>query len=169
MGAHFRLAVAEHPRTLRLEIVPRSANIFDFVADVVDAAVGIALEEFRYRGRMPERLDELDLGVGQGDENGRDPVLRLRLRLGYLCAQGAAIDVRSFGDVAHRDRYMIEPSDHGHLLRPFHCPSTPDAGRQASRTRVRSHASILFSRIMDRRIRSEERRVGKECRSWWSA
>src|SRR5262249_44300857 len=44
-----RLAVAEHARALRLERVARGADVVDLGADVMDAAVGIALEEFRDR------------------------------------------------------------------------------------------------------------------------
>jgi len=44
------------PRTrapLRLELVARCADVIYFVADVVNAAVGIALEKFRNRRRLP--------------------------------------------------------------------------------------------------------------------
>src|SRR5664280_1046259 len=45
VGADLRLAVAEHARALRLQGVAGGADIGHLVADVVDAAVGIALEE----------------------------------------------------------------------------------------------------------------------------
>ena len=45
VGADLGLAVAEHPRALRLEPVARRDDVVDLVADMVDAAVGVALEE----------------------------------------------------------------------------------------------------------------------------
>src|SRR5712675_1628968 len=45
VGADLRIAVAEDARAFRLELVARGQNIVDLVADVVDAAVRIALEE----------------------------------------------------------------------------------------------------------------------------
>src|SRR5262245_25442766 len=67
VGADLRLAVSEHPRTLCLELVPGGADVVDLVADMVDPAVRIALEELRDRRGLSERLEELDLGVGQRD------------------------------------------------------------------------------------------------------
>ena len=45
VGADLRLTVAQHARPLRLQGVAGGADIGHLVADVVDAAVGIALEE----------------------------------------------------------------------------------------------------------------------------
>ena len=46
VGADLRLPVAEHARALRLELVARRKNVVDLVADMMDAAVGVAVEEF---------------------------------------------------------------------------------------------------------------------------
>ena len=78
----------------------------------MDAAVRIALEEFADRRALAIRLEQLDLGVGQGDEHGRDAVLGLRGRGRHLGSQRVAVDRRRLSDVAHRDRHVIEPSDH---------------------------------------------------------
>jgi len=49
MGTHLGLAVAQHAGAFSLEAVARRDNVVDFVADVVDAAVRVALQEFRDR------------------------------------------------------------------------------------------------------------------------
>src|SRR6185369_17165380 len=63
MCADFRLAIAEHASARRLELVARGADVVDFVTDVMDAAVGIALEELRDGRILAERLQQLDFGV----------------------------------------------------------------------------------------------------------
>ena len=63
--ADLRLAIAQHPGAGRFERIARGANILDFVADMVDAAVRIAVEEFGDRRGVPERLEQFDLGVGR--------------------------------------------------------------------------------------------------------
>src|SRR5262245_14122767 len=66
--AGLRRAVAEHPGALSLEPVACRQDVVDLVAQMVDAAVRIALEEFRDRRFRSERLEQLDLGVRQRDE-----------------------------------------------------------------------------------------------------
>src|ERR1041385_2670542 len=68
--ADFRLAVAEHPCALLDQPVARRNNIRYVVANVVNAAVGVTLEEFCDRRVIAQRLDELDFGIGQRDEHG---------------------------------------------------------------------------------------------------
>src|SRR5262245_1232251 len=98
VGADLRLAVAEHPSTLRLELVPGGDDVVDLVADVVDSTVRISLEELRDRRRLSERLEELDLGVGQHDEDRRHAVLGLRHRVRNLRTERLAIDIGGLGD-----------------------------------------------------------------------
>src|SRR5215471_5226707 len=117
MGADLRLAVAEHARALPLQTVARSDDVVDLVADVVDAAVGIALEKFRDRRALAERLEELDLGVGKRDKHGGDAMIGLRDRLRHLGSQRVAIDVRGLADVAHGNRNVVQPSDHAWFSR----------------------------------------------------
>ena len=119
MRADFRLAVAEHARALGLETIARRDDVVDLVTDVMHAAVGIALEEFRDRRIRAERLEQFDLGIGQHDENGGDAMLGLRHRLGHLGAERLAIGARRLFDVAHRDGDVIEPSDHLDSLRCY--------------------------------------------------
>src|SRR5689334_7891071 len=68
MGAEARLAIPQDPRPLPGQPVARGADVGDLVADMVDAAAGIAGEESGDRRRLAERMDELDLGIGQLDE-----------------------------------------------------------------------------------------------------
>src|SRR5262249_32753097 len=57
-------AVAEHPRTFFDQGIAGSDDVADLITDVMNAAVGIAFQEFRDRRRLAKRLDEFDLGVG---------------------------------------------------------------------------------------------------------
>ena len=90
----------------------RGDDVVHFVADVMDAAVRIALQELGDGRIRAERLEQLDLGVGQRDEHRGHAVGRLRHGGGYLRPERVAIDFAGLGDVAHRDGHMIEPSDH---------------------------------------------------------
>src|SRR5262249_17410307 len=67
--AGLRRAVAEHAGALPPEPVARRQDVIDLVAQMVDAAVRVALEESRDRRILAERLEQLDLGVGQRDEH----------------------------------------------------------------------------------------------------
>src|SRR6476659_5508662 len=110
------VAVADHTRALRFELVARGQDVGHLVAHMMDAAVRVLLQELGDRAICAERLQELDLGVGQIDENDRDAVLGLRRRSGYFSAQSIAIDGGGGGEILHRDGDVIEASDHG-LLR----------------------------------------------------
>ncbi len=63
--ADLGVAVAEHARAFGFQLVAGAKNIVDLVADVMDAAVRIAFEEFGDRRVLAERLEQLDLGVRQ--------------------------------------------------------------------------------------------------------
>ncbi|MEY9691729.1 hypothetical protein ABH976_002875 [Bradyrhizobium ottawaense] len=104
--------VAEHPRALLHQRVARGDDVDDLVADMVDAAVGIALEEFCDRRGLAERLDEFDLGVGERREHGGHAVLWQRDSLRNLGAERGAIDPGGLDGVLGRDRDMVEPAQH---------------------------------------------------------
>src|SRR5689334_19071529 len=63
-----RVAVADHTRALRLELIARGQDVGHLVAHVMDAAVGVLFQKLGDRAIGAERLQELDLGVGQIDE-----------------------------------------------------------------------------------------------------
>jgi hypothetical protein len=69
-------------------------------------------EKFRDGRGLAERLDEFDLGVGQGHEHGDDAVLRQRHGRRDIGAERRAIDPGGLLGVLDRDRHMIEPAQH---------------------------------------------------------
>ena len=115
----FGVAVAEHARALLDQDIARGDDVGHLIADVMDAAVGIALEKLRDRGRLAERLDEFDLGVGQRHEHGDDAVLGQRHGRRNLGAERRAIDFGGLLGVLDRNRDMIEPAQHPRLLLDF--------------------------------------------------
>ena len=62
--ADLRIAVTQHASAFRNQRISRGDDLRHLVADVMDAAVRIALDKFRYRLVVAERLDEFDIGVG---------------------------------------------------------------------------------------------------------
>src|SRR5205823_3567652 len=63
MGTEPGLAVAQHARALASQPVAGGQDIVHLVADVMDAAGGIALEIGAERRSLAQGLQELDLGV----------------------------------------------------------------------------------------------------------
>ena len=110
--ALLRLAVAKHARALRFERVAGRADIGNFIADVVDAAFGIALQEFGNRRRVAKRFDQLDLRVWQSDEDRGHAMLRLRHGRRDLGTKRLAINVRSPGNIGHGNGDVVESADH---------------------------------------------------------
>ena len=107
VGADPWHAVAEHARALADELVARRDDVGHVIADVMDAAIGVALDEFGDRRGVAQRLDELDLGIGQRHEHGDYAVLRQRHGAGDFRAECAAIDFGRLLGVLDRDRDMI--------------------------------------------------------------
>src|SRR5438128_10393627 len=63
VSADLRLAIAEDARSVRLEALPYGEDIVDLVAEMVDPAVGVALQEFFDRRGLAQRLEQLDFRV----------------------------------------------------------------------------------------------------------
>src|SRR2546421_3539987 len=78
----------------------------------MDAAVRIAFKEFRDRGVLAERFEQLDLGVRQRDEHRVHAMIRLRHHGRHVGAERVAIELARLRDVADRDRDVIESADH---------------------------------------------------------
>src|SRR5229473_729532 len=112
VGADLRLPIAQNPRSARLEALARGEDVVDLVAQMVDAAVGIALQEFFERRSGSQRFEQLDLGIGQADEDRRDAVLGLRNHFGHAGAQDVPIDFGGLGDIAYCNGHVVEASDH---------------------------------------------------------
>src|SRR5215212_163203 len=112
VGADLRLGRAEHPGARRDQPVAGGADVVDLVADVVDAALGVAGEEAGDRRALAKWFQKLDFRVRQGDEDDRHAVLGLRQRRGQLRPEHIAVDARSRIEVVDRDRHVAQPSDH---------------------------------------------------------
>src|SRR5947209_7100475 len=84
---------------------------------MVDAAVGIALKELCDRRGLAERLDELDLGVGECCEHCGDAMLGQRDCLRDLGPERRGVDFRSLDGILGRDRDMVKPAQHVSLPR----------------------------------------------------
>src|SRR5215470_17027287 len=116
VGADLGLTVAQHARARRPQLVARGMDIGHLVAQVMDASRRAALQEGRDRRSIAERLQQLDLGIGQRDEHDRDTVLGLWDRLRHLRTQRAAVLRYRRPKLRHRNGNMVEPSDHLALL-----------------------------------------------------
>jgi hypothetical protein len=81
MGTETRLAITEHSCTLGAQPVSRGDDVIDLVANVVHAASRIAFKKTAHRRGVAERLEQLDPGVWQVDEDYCDAVRRQRARL----------------------------------------------------------------------------------------
>ena len=63
-------------------------------------------------GSCAERLQQLDLGVRQFDEDYRDPVRGQRARLRDPGAEDPLIELACGRQIGHDNRNMVQPSDH---------------------------------------------------------
>ena len=95
---------------------------------------GLRSRNFAIGEFFAERLEQLDLGVRQGDEHRGHAMLGQRHGGGYLGAERIAIEGSRLGDIAHGDRDVIEPSDH-ECLRSS--PSASRTPRMSARSRLR--------------------------------
>ena len=111
--ADLRHAVAEHARALLDQGVARRDDIRNVIANVVDAAVRIALKKFGDRRSFAERLDKFDLGIGQRRKHGDDAMLRQRHRRGNIGAERGAVNPGGLLGVLDCNGYVIEPAQHG--------------------------------------------------------
>src|SRR5208282_6143360 len=116
VGADPGLAVSKHAHALGSEPVPRQSDVGDFVADVMNAARGVACEKGRNRRIRPERVQEFDLRVRQFDEDGGDAVGRHIDGWRHLGPERVAVKCRCGGQIGHGDRDMIESADHSTLV-----------------------------------------------------
>ena len=103
-------AIAEHPRAFPDQTIARRNDVRHIVADVMNAAVRITLQEFGNRGSFSQRLNEFDLGVGQSDKDGDDAVLGQRHCGRYLGAKCRAIDFGGLLGIPNRNRHVIQPA-----------------------------------------------------------
>src|SRR5262249_31693373 len=107
-----RFAVAENARTLRLELLTGHANVRYFVANVMNAAVGIALKEFCDRRVRSQRLAELDLGIWQRGKDPRNAGAELRGPWRQFGPQRVPGNPGCLGNMTDGDGNVIETTDH---------------------------------------------------------
>ena len=107
MGADFRLSVAKHPSTFRCKPGACGCDVVNFVADMVDTAGGVLIEEALDRTPLAKRIQQFDLGVGQLDENHCHTMVRQILRLLYTGAQGVPISANRSFQIRNRDGHMV--------------------------------------------------------------
>ena len=103
---------SQSPLSRALQLIAGGQNVFNLVADVMNAAIGVAFQKLGDRGVVAQGFEKLDLGVGQFDEHHRDAVLGLLGRFGDLGAQRVAIGRDRCVQIAHGDGHVIETSDH---------------------------------------------------------
>ena len=106
-------------------------NIGDLIAQMMDAARWVALKEGCDRRLVPQRLQQLDLGIRQRDEHYGHAVIGLRQRIGDLRSERRSILGDGGRKVRHGNSDVIEASDH--VSPPGVIITTPEqyASRQA--------------------------------------
>ena len=106
------LAGAEHGRTSRAHRVARGDDVGHLEADMMLAAGRELLQEAPYRRRFAQRLDQLELAVGEIDERHRHALLGQR-ELGD--ADGRAVQPlvhrQRRVDIRSRDPDVVQPPD----------------------------------------------------------
>ena len=157
MGAYFHLA--QHPRALPRQRVASGGDVRNLEAEMMDAAIGIALEEIGDGGRRTQRAQQFHLAARQFDKNGGDAVVWLVYRGRDLRAQGIAVSavalarslvamatwlVYSSTTVTRVIGFLPRRSAHGRNgPRPF---ERPERKRRAWATRT--HNSTTVTRVM---------------------
>ena len=114
-----RPSVAENAGPRGQKPVAGGGDVGDLVAEVVDAARRVLGEEGGDRRGLSQRVQQLDLGVGELDEDDGDPVVGLVLRRADAGAEGVAVLRRRGGEVGHGDGDVVEAADHARRTRPF--------------------------------------------------
>jgi hypothetical protein len=94
---------------------------------MMDAAIGIALEEAGDGRALAEHAEQLDLGVGQLDEHRGHAVLRLIDLAGHLGPERVAVDRDCGLQVRHGNGDMIQTADHSNLLSDSQLPRARSA------------------------------------------
>src|SRR5690349_22780033 len=77
VGADLELVTTNHACAFSHQSVTRLFDVWHLVAEMVDAAIWIALEEAGDRRFLAEQTEELDLGIRQLDEHCGHAVLGL--------------------------------------------------------------------------------------------
>ena len=141
-----RVPIAEYARALGFELVAGGDDVLDLVAEMVHAAVRIALEKLGDRRVRAKRMQEFDFRIGQFDEDDRHAMVGLRLRSGDARAERFAIDARRFFEVGDGDGDVVELADH--RLPEITCGRGAKLlhQRRGSRPRIRSNPCLIAAK-----------------------
>src|SRR5580698_452872 len=113
MSADFRVSVPEHAPAGSFELVAGGDDILNLIAEVMYAAVRIAIEKLGDRRVRAQRMQEFDFRIGQFDEDDRHPMIGLWLRGRDAGAQRFAINQRRLLEIRDGDGDMVELAHHG--------------------------------------------------------
>jgi CheY-like chemotaxis protein len=112
MRADPRLSRAQHPCPGGTQLIARGDDIVDFVADMVNAT-GRVLVKKPLNGRFrTQGVQKLDLGVGQVNEDDRNPVGRFGLRRADHGAQRITVLGGGGLQIGHGNGHVVQSSDH---------------------------------------------------------
>src|SRR5690606_27134588 len=112
VGADPGFAVAQNACALRFQTITGSDNIGYFVAEMMHTACGVLFEERGYGRAFAQRFEQFNLGIANIDEDNGYAMLGQYLRLGQSRTQLVAIKCGCGLNIRHRDRYMVELSEH---------------------------------------------------------
>ncbi len=112
MCADLRLSCPQNTRSLGLELIARGKNIINLVTNVMDAARRVLVEETLDRRTFSEGVEQLDLGVGQLDEDDGYTVVGLVLWGADIGPEHVAVLRRSSLQIRHSNCHVVKSSDH---------------------------------------------------------
>ena len=111
VGTGTRFTVPQNPGSFGHQMLDGRMDVLNFVADVMHAAAGIAVQEFLHRGTLAQWMQQLDLGVGQLDEHSGHAVVRQGRRLCHRSPERVAVQGRCGREIGHHDGNMIQLTD----------------------------------------------------------
>src|SRR3984957_14665730 len=115
MSADFRVSVSKHAPARSFELVAGGDDVLNLIAEVMHAAVRIAIEKLGDRRVRAQRMQEFDFRVGQFDEDDGHPMIRLRFRFGNASAECFPIGPRRLFEIGDSDSDVVELTDHNGL------------------------------------------------------
>jgi len=111
-----RLAAAQHAHAILRQAAHGVLDVIDAEADVVKAALRIALEELGNRRIWPRRLDQLDLGGAELDIGEPHALLGVLHARSDRKSVGLMKPPRGRLDIGHDDGNVVQTGDHGVTL-----------------------------------------------------
>ena len=113
VSADLRLARSKDAGARGFQVVTRGKDVFDFVADMVDAARGVLFQKALDWGIFAQGVKKFDLRVRQFDEDDGHTVIGFVLRRADLGPEGCAVLFRGGSQIRDCDGDVVQASDHG--------------------------------------------------------